>query len=92
MQSVATGVIPDVVTAPVEQTVVHPTNVQWPIAIASATRQNKMCKRKGSKLSRLWKWFKDNWKGFWEASIYQRKNSCGIDCGCKSKKDQRDGK
>ena len=28
-------------TAPVEQTVVHPTNAQWPIAIVSATRQNK---------------------------------------------------
>ena len=36
MQSVAIGEIPDVAPVLVVQIVVHPTNAQWPIAIASA--------------------------------------------------------
>jgi len=83
------------VTAPVEQTVVHPTNAQWPIAIVSATRQNKMGawssswgkrKKKDPKFGCLWRWIKDNWKGFWQASIYSKKG-CGGNCDCKCKKD-----
>jgi|TARA_R100000479_G_scaffold81451_1_gene39490 hypothetical protein len=84
----------------VEQIAAHPTHAQWPIAIVSATRLNEMSmwtsswgkrKKKDPKHGCLWRWIKDNWKGFWEASIYQkRKNRCGIDCGCKSKKEQKD--
>ncbi len=29
-----------------------------------------------------WRWLKDNWKGFWEASIYNK--CCRRKCKCKN--------
>ena len=33
----------------------------------------------------LWQWLKDNWRGFWNASLIEGR--CKKNCNCKCKKD-----